>query len=183
MKRMLVGTLAAAAISTLTTMPAVAQSDQQRPREERMAHWAADREMILQSRLAGMKTGLGLTADQEKLWTPLQAAILDAFQSRMETMQQMVKMREGGGHMSPSDRMEFMASRMAQGAAHMKATSEAMKPLYASLDAKQKHNFDVLSRSVMMSGRASRSVEWVDYGGDAGGSWEPEGWDGQQEQP
>ncbi|MGO9418933.1 Spy/CpxP family protein refolding chaperone [Roseiarcus sp.] len=176
MKRILLGTLAAAVLSTFTFMPASAQSDQKPSREERMQHWAADREMILHSRLAGMKAGLGLTADQDKLWNPLEAAIMDAFKSHMETMQ---KMREGGERMSPTDRMDFMASRMAQGAAHLKAISEAAKPFYASLDAAQKHNFEVLARSVMMSGRGS--VEWVENGGDAGGMWEPEGWGGRPE--
>jgi len=179
MRRIVLGTLLAAALSTFALTPAGAQSDQQPSRAERMQHWAADREMVLQSRLAGMKAGLGLTADQEKLWDPLGAAITDAFKSRMESMQTMMKMREGHEHMSPAERMDFMASRMEQGAAHLKAIAEATKPFYAGLDATQKHTFEVLARGVMMPGRDS--VEWVDNGGDAGGMWEPEGWEGRRE--
>ena len=143
---------------------------------ERIQHWAADREMILKSRLAGMKAGLGLTADQEKFWNPLEAAIMDAFKSHMDTMQQMMKMRESGEHMSPTDRMEFMANHMAKGATHLKAISEAAKPLYAGLDATQKQTFEVLARGVMMSGR--ESAEGIYGSGDTGFSWEPEGWGG-----
>lgn len=178
MKRILLGALAAAVLSTFA-MPAGAQNDQQPSRAERMQHWAADREMILHSRLAGMKAGLGLTTDQGKLWNPLEAAIMDAFKSHVETMQQMMKMRESRERISPTDRMEFMASRMEQGAVHLRAISEAAKPFYAGLDATQKRNFGVLARGVMMSGRDS--VEWVDNGGDAGGMWEPEGWNGRQD--
>jgi LTXXQ motif family protein len=184
MKRILLGTLAAAALSTFALVPAGAQNDQQPSRVERMQHWAADREMILHSRLAGMKAGLGLTADQEKLWNPLEAAIMDAFKSHMETMRMMMKMREGGERMSPADRLEFMASRMAQRAANLKATSEAMKPFYASLDATQKRDFEVLGRgAMMMAGHELGGVEWDFEGEDAGYQWEPEGWNGLRESP
>ncbi len=178
MKRMLLGTLAAAALSTFTLIPAVAQ-DQQPSREDRMQRWAADRETIFHSRLAGMKAGLGLTTDQEKLWSPFEAAIMDAFKSRMETVHMMMKMHEGGEHMSPADRMEFVSNRMAQGAARLKAISEAMKPFSASLDATQKRNFEVLGRGMMMSGRAS--AEGFYGKGDVGFGWEPEGWDDAME--
>lgn len=175
MKRMLLETLAAAALSTFAFAAANAQNDQQPSREERMQHWTADREIMMHARIAGMKAGLGLTADQEKLFSPFESAVMDAFKSRMESMQKMMKMREGGERMSPADRMEFASNRMAEGAAHLKAISEAMKPLYTSLDATQKHNFGVLARGLMMAGRGS--AEGFYGKGDTGFSWEPEGWE------
>jgi hypothetical protein len=45
-----------------------------------MQQWAADRETVLDAKLAGMKAGLVLTADQEKLWGPVQ----DAAKSSMD---------------------------------------------------------------------------------------------------
>ncbi len=41
---------------------------------ERMQRWAADREAVLEAKLTGMKAGLKLTADQEKLWGRFEAA-------------------------------------------------------------------------------------------------------------
>ena len=55
-----------------------AEGDQQSSRGERMQQWAADRETMLDAKLAGMKAGLGLTADQEKLWGPFESAVKDA---------------------------------------------------------------------------------------------------------
>src|SRR5271166_3948147 len=111
MKRILLGMFAATVVSasgfTLTT--AAAQSDQQPSREERMQHWAADRETVLHAHLAGMKAGLGLTADQEKLWNPFASAVEDAFKSHTEAMQKMMTTHEGGPRMSPVDRMDFMS--------------------------------------------------------------------------
>ena len=180
MKSSLLAMLTAAAVSSLTVTVAIAQSDQQPSREERMQHWAADRETMLRARLAGMKAGLQLTADQDKLWNPFVSAVEDAFKSRMETMREMMKTREGGQRMSPVNRMEFMAGHMANAAAELKTISETAKPLYASFDDTQKHNFELLGRGMMMPGprppSGPPSVEGYFGTGDVGFSWEPYGW-------
>ena len=63
-----------------------------------MQHWAADHEALLDAKLAGLKAGLKLTPDQEKLWPPFEAAVRDAAKMRMEQMKAMMdrmqKMRE-----------------------------------------------------------------------------------------
>ena len=51
---------------------------------ERMQHWAADHEALLDANLAGMKAGLKLTPDQEKLWGPFETVVRDAAKTRME---------------------------------------------------------------------------------------------------
>jgi hypothetical protein len=136
---------------------------------ERMQHWAADREAVLDAKLAGMKAGLKLTPDQEKLWPPFEAAVRDAAKMRMDAMQQMMgrmeKMRhmeggdnksdtigEGGERLSPVDRLEMMADRMSEGSAAIKKVADAAKPLYAGLDDTQKHLFGLLGRELMMRG-------------------------------
>src|SRR5271166_2027905 len=91
MKRILLGTLAAAAISLSALTAASGQSDQQPSREERMQHRIADREALLDARLGGMKAGLKLTADQEKLWGPFETAVRDAAKARMENMRKMIE--------------------------------------------------------------------------------------------
>ena len=149
-----------------------------------MQHWAAERETMLHAKIAGMKAGLALTGDQEKFWNPFASAVEDAFKSRMEGMQKMMKARESGQRMSPVDRMAFMADRMAEGAAKLKTISEAAKPLYDSFDDTQKSNFVLLGRGMLMSGPRSQSgmsVEWDYLGGDAGYTFEPYGWGGMME--
>ena len=175
MKRILLGTLAAAAISLSALTAASGQSDQQPSREERMQHRIADREAMLDARLGGMKAGLKLTPDQEKLWGPFESAVRDGAKARMENMRQMMQNRERFERMAPSERMETMSNRMAQGAAEFKTIGEAVKPFYASLDDTQKHKFGLFARTMMMHGRRPSSDSF--FGGDEGFSWEPEGWD------
>ena len=136
MKRTVLGVLAALAVSAsaFALTAAAAQGDQQPSHAERMQHWAADRETMLDAKLAGMKAGLQLTPDQDKLWGPFESAVKDAAKARMDAMQQMMQTREQGEHMSPIDHLEAMADRLSQGAADIKKIADAAKPLYASLD-------------------------------------------------
>jgi hypothetical protein len=145
-------TLLAALFLSLISAPVVAsaaESDQQPSRAERMQHWAADRETMLDAKLAGMKVGLGLTADQEKLWAPFESAVKDADKSRMDAMGQMIRMRSQDERMSPIDHLDAMADRLSQGATNIKKIAEAAKPLYESLDESQKHKFGMLGRMLM----------------------------------
>ena len=58
---------------------------------ERMQHWAGDHQALLDAKLAGLKAGLKLTPDQEKLWEPFEAAVRDAAKMRMEHMRAMME--------------------------------------------------------------------------------------------
>ena len=62
---------------------------------ERMQHWAADHQVLLDAKLAGLKAGLKLTPDQEKLWEPFEAAVRDAAKTRMEHMREMMDRMRG----------------------------------------------------------------------------------------
>jgi LTXXQ motif family protein len=125
---------------------------------ERMQHWAADREMVLDAKLAGMKAGLKLNPDQEKLWGPFETAVQNAAKARMEDMRQMMGARDE--HMSPIDRLDAMADRLSKAAADVKQVADAAKPLYASLDETQKHEFVTLGR-MLMPERARFAVEMM----------------------
>jgi Ni/Co efflux regulator RcnB len=152
MKRTLVAALATAFVATSAFAIAAAdneQSSQQSSRAERMQHWAADRETMMDAKLAGMKAGLGLTGDQEKLWSPFESAVKDADKSRMDAMGEMMRMRAQGEPMSPIDHLEAMADRLSQGATNVKKIADAAKPLYDSLDESQKHKFGMLGRMLM----------------------------------
>jgi hypothetical protein len=121
-----------------------------------------DREALLDAKLGGLKAGLRLTPDQEKLWPPFESAVRDAAQMRMEHMQAMMErmeeMRradndmEEGEAMSPDDRLDRMASRLTQAGAALQKVADAAKPLYASLDDSQKRIFGFLGRELMTMG-------------------------------
>jgi hypothetical protein len=149
MKRTVLGVLAALAVSASAFALTAAADDQQPSHAERMQHWAADRETMLDAKLAGMKAGLQLTPDQEKLWSPFEAAVKDAAKARMDAMQKMMQTREQDERLSPVDHLEAIADRLTQGAADMKKIADAAKPLYASLDDSQKHKFGMLGRMLM----------------------------------
>jgi len=119
---------------------ASAASDDQPAGMERMQHWAADREAVLEAKLIGMKAGLKLTADQEKLWGPFESAVRDSAKMRMDAMQEMMEARDHGERMSPVDRLGAMADHLAKAAGSLKTIADAAKPLYDSLDDSQKHS-------------------------------------------
>jgi hypothetical protein len=150
MKRTVLGVMAALAVcASAFALTAAAEGDQSPMHAERAQRWAADRETMLDAKLAGMKAGLQLTPDQEKLWSPFESAVKDAAKARMDAMQQMMQTHEQGEHMSPIDRLDAMADRLSQGAADIKKIADAAKPLYAGLDDSQKHKFGMLGRMLM----------------------------------
>jgi hypothetical protein len=150
MKRTILGALAALAISASAfALTAAAEGDQHPSPADRMERWAADRGTILDAKLAGMKAGLQLTLDQEKLWGAFESAVKDAAKARGDALQQMMEAHEQGEHMSPIDRLDAMAERLSQGATDIKKIAAAARPLYASLDDSQKHKFGMLGRMLM----------------------------------
>jgi hypothetical protein len=147
MKSLLVAALVAGSLSA-PAFALAAEGDQQASRAEHIQHWAADRETMLDAKLAGMKAGLRLTTDQEKLWGPFESAVKDADKSLMDVMGQMDADAQGE-RMSPVDRLEAMSDRLSRGATNVKKIADAAKPLYDSLDEIQKHKFGMLGRMLM----------------------------------
>jgi hypothetical protein len=169
MRSMVRTSLIAVATSFLATVGASAQNNP--PDASGWAqHWAADHQALLNAKLAGLKAGLQLTPDQEKLWGPFEAAVRDAAEMRMrhkqEMMQRMGKMHmEGmdhpgrmddmdmdmgeGGRGSALDRLDALANRLTEVGAALKKVADSGKPLYASLDDQQKRIFGFLAREMM----------------------------------
>ncbi len=175
MKRILLCALTSLAlsISAFDLTAAVAAGDQsaEAAHKERMQHWAADHEAMMEARLGGMKAALKLKPDQNPLWEAFENAVRGASKARMDDMRQMIENRE---RMSPSERMEAMSGHMARRAEQLKTIAQAAKPLYGSLDETQKHRFELLGRDMMM---AASGPMWEEEGGDAGGTWVPGHWD------
>ena len=175
MKRTLLCALTAIAVSvsSVALTAAVAAGDQsaEAAHKERMQHWAADHETMMDAGLGGMKAALKLTPDQNPLWEAFENAVRGAGKARMDDVRQMMENRE---RMSSVERLDATAGHMARRAGELKKISEAAKPLYGSLDDTQKHKFDLLGREMMMSASLPMGEE---LGGDAGGAWVPGHWD------
>ena len=171
MIRYVLPTLAALAICAFGVSAATAQAESSEPTGmDRMQHWTADHEALLDARLAGLKGVLKPTPDQDKLWTPFEAAVRDAAKMRMEHMKAMMdrmqKMREtmgqdksdtkdmgpAGQEASPVDRLETLAQRMSERGAALEKVAGAAKPLYTTLDDTQKRLFDLLGREMLLMG-------------------------------
>jgi len=139
------------------------------PEPKWMQRWIDDRAAMLDARLAGLKAGLRLTPDQEKLWGPFEAAVRDFAETRMTRMQGMMERAEkmgsedrgedtGGSTASPIERLDRMATRLSDVGAQLKKIADAGKPLYDSLDDQQKRMFGFLSHEMMMMGRGHHGM-------------------------
>ena len=126
-------------------------------------HGMADFGFMLDARLAGMKSALKLTADQEKNWAPFEAAIRDAVKERMEARKAWREEREGDAQPSPIAMMTEMSDRLAKGSEALKHVADSAKPLYESLDADQKAHFGPLLH--MLREHGGRHAPW---GGEHG---------------
>ena len=155
--------LIAFAASGLAIPAAVAQIASPPPPEMHRMQWAADHEAMLDAKLGGLKAGLRLTPDQETLWGPFEAAVRAAADMRMDHMEEMMArmhdMRAGddmekeggefGEAMSPVERLDRLANRLSEAGAALKKVADAAKPLYDSLDERQKRVFGFLSHEMI----------------------------------
>ena len=134
-----------------------------------------DRAAYADARIAAVHAGLKLTADQEKLWPPVEAAIKDFAKLRLDRANaRMNPPKDDSSQQKPDDpvaRLRDRAENMAATAGAMKKIAEAADPLYKTLDDGQKRRLAMLTR---MEGRFGREG-WRhrgferDDGGDRGG--------------
>ena len=103
---------------------------------------AADIKAFTDARVAALKAGLELTAEQEKNWPAAEAAIRDMAKARADRMVARTK---------PSDPVEDLhqrAERLGTVATGLKKLADAEEPLYKSLDDAQKQRFEILTRAI-----------------------------------
>ena len=108
------------------------------------------------ARVAGLKAGLKLTAEQEKNWPAVETAIRDLAKERADRMAARREARRGGDNAQRPRpdaiaRLRQGADAMTTRAASLKKLADAAEPLYKSLDDGQKRRFAVLLR---MGGRS-----------------------------
>jgi hypothetical protein len=108
-----------------------------------------DRAAYTDARIAAVHAGLRLTADQEKLWPPVEAAVRDFAKLRMDRANARMNPPRDDSSQQPDDpvtRLRERADSMAASAAAMKKIAEAADPLYKTLDDGQKRRLAVLTR-------------------------------------
>jgi hypothetical protein len=172
MKKVLLAGVAALAIAGSTAVYA-----QHRPWfHDHMRMSAEDRAAFADARIAAVHAGLKLSADQEKLWPPVETAVKEFAKLRIDRANARMNAARDGARdqQKPDDpvaRLRDRADTMATTAAAMKKIADAADPLYKTLDDGQKRRLAILTH---MEGRFGREG-WRhrgferDDGGDRGG--------------
>lgn len=114
-----------------------------------------DRAAYADARIAAVHAGLKLTAEQEKLWPPVEAAVRELAKLRIDRANARMN-PPGDSSQKPDDpvsRLRERADNMATTAAAMKKIADAADPLYKTLDDSQKRRLAVLTRMDRFGGR------------------------------
>jgi zinc resistance-associated protein len=160
-------TIAAGTIAILLAGGGLALAQQPAPREGQRANEAArpnaeDFAALTDARVAGLRAGLKLNAEQEKNWPAVEAALREVAKERTDRIAARRGARRGPDNAQqprpdPLARLRQGADAMAGRAASLKKLADAAEPLYQSLDDGQKRRFGMLLR---MGGRAGAPGHW-----------------------
>ena len=99
---------------------------------------------LLDAHLAAMKAGLALNDDQATKWASFETAIRDAAKARSERWLQARERMTSGERPSPLERISILADHLEHDATELRNVAVAGKPLYDSLDDRQKRRFGPL---------------------------------------
>ncbi len=158
MKKVLLATVAALAIAGSTAVYA-----QHGPWfHQHMRFSAEDRAAFVDARIAAVHAGLKLTADQEKLWPPVEAAVRDLAKLRIDRANARMQREEQGDQQAAEDpiaRLRERADSMAATSAALKKIADAADPLYKTLDEGQKRRLAVLTHGRFGGGWRHRWME------------------------
>jgi hypothetical protein len=154
MRKALIATITAAALAgTALTVVSYAQSPgtPDRPGSavstERGGPTANQLQAFADARIAALKAGLMLTPEQEKNWPAVENAMRDAAKRRAERILAWRAEREKQtGPVDAITRLRAISDILSERAADMKKFADASKPLYDSLDERQKYRFANLIR-------------------------------------
>lgn len=172
MKKFAIAGIAALAIAGSTAVYA----QHNRPwfhHHERMS--PEDRAAFTDARIAAVKAGLKLNAEQEKLWPPVEAAVRDFAKLRIDraNARMNAKPDDSAQPADPVARLRDRAETMATTAAAMKKIADAADPLYKTLDDGQKRRLAILTH---MEGRFGRGGWHRHHGFQRGMDRDDGGW-------
>ena len=188
MKKVFLAGIAALAIAGSTV--AYAQNRQWFHEHMRMHISPEDRAAFADARIAAVHAGLKLTADQEKLWPPVETAVRDFAKLRIDRANARMKAKEDASTdaqkpVDPVARLRARADNMATTAAALKKIADAADPLYKTLDDGQKRRLKILThfghkgwRHHEADGDGDRDRDG-DRGGDRGHGYDRDGGPGR----
>jgi zinc resistance-associated protein len=145
-------TIAAGTIALTLAGAGFALAQQAAPRDERASRPSAeDVSAFTDARVAGLRAGLKLSAEQEKNWPAVETAIRDLAKERadrMTTRREARRADDNAQRPRPDAvaRLREDADAMSARAASLKKLADAAEPLYKSLDDGQKRRFGQLLR-------------------------------------
>ena len=129
-----------------------------------------DRAAFVDARIAAVHAGLKLTADQEKLWPPVEAAVRDLVKLRIDRANARMKAQDDApDQQKPDDpvaRLRERADIMAASAAALKKIADAADPLYKTLDDGQKRRLAILTHRDGRFGGEGWRHRWMERGFD-----------------
>ena len=176
MKNVFLAGVAALALAGTTVVYA-----QHRPFFEHMRMSPEDRAAFTDARIAAVHAGLKLTADQEKLWPPLEAAVRDFAKMRMDRANAKMAAEKNDADAQKADdpvaRLRDRADMMSASGAALKKIADAADPLYKTLDDGQKRRLAMLTHRGRHGGGGGGGG-WRDGGNGGGGEG---GWRGRFE--
>jgi zinc resistance-associated protein len=143
-----------------------AYADQGPGKAERAQRWrpnAADITAFADARIAALKAGLELNAEQQKNWPAVESALRDMAKQRADRF---AARQNAQTPADPIARLNRRAEAMEQRGAALKKLATAAGPLYQSLNDAQKHRFVVLARLAgSRFGHWHGRHEWRDHDG------------------
>lgn len=129
-----------------STSPAAPPADTQ----QRWRPSAEDTAALVDARVAALKAGLKLTAEQEKHWPAVETAMRDLAKQRADRVQARRTARGDGNaprHRPDAvERLRRGADAMTARGTALKQFADAVEPLYKTLDDSQKQRFAMLMR-------------------------------------
>ena len=158
-----------AAVAALALAGTTAVYAQYRPWfREHMQHMRftpEDRAAFADARIAAIHAGLKLSADQEKLWPPVETAVRDFAKLRIERAQARMKAQSDTQDNpqkadDPVSRLRERADNMIASATALKKIADAADPLYKTLDEGQKRRLSVLTHDGRFGGRFGGGEGW-----------------------
>ncbi len=179
MKKFVIAGVAALAIAGTTAVYAQQHwlRDHMGGHHQRMS--AEDRAAMADAKIAAVHAGLKLSADQEKLWPPVESAVRDLVKIRIDRAKEREKTREAREAAAnngaepqrpdPVTRLRNRADRMAATATALKKIADAADPLYKTLDDGQKRRLAMLTHHRHRGGEGWRERFNRGFGGDRDG--------------
>jgi LTXXQ motif family protein len=145
MKKHLLLAVTAAVLALPLLRPAAAESSQPQAQAQQ---FEADRATIVDARIAAIKAGLRLAPAQEKDWDNLEKVAREVIAARAARQQD--AMKEAAAFRDKDDvidGMKLASKELIARGEEVQKVAEAAAPLYASMDAAQKHRFAMLLHS------------------------------------